>query len=46
MGESCGQEDYIRLIQDMYHGGKTVERSVAGESNSFKVEVVLHQARH
>ena len=28
-------EKYVRLIQDMYQGCKTVVRSTAGESNSF-----------
>ena len=36
-------EKYNRLIQDMYQGCKTVVRSAAGESNSFGVEVGLHQ---
>ena len=36
-------EKNIILIQDMYRGCQTLVRSVAGESNSFGVEVGLHQ---
>ena len=36
-------EKYIRLVQDMYRGCRTVVRSAAGESNIFGVEVGLHQ---
>ena len=32
-------EKYIRLVQDMYQGCKTVVCSTAGESNSIGVEV-------
>ena len=34
-GERNVPERYIRLIQDVYQGRKTVVRSGAGESNSF-----------
>ena len=37
------QEKYIRLVRDIYRGYKTVVRRAAGESNSFGVEVGLHQ---
>ena len=36
-------EKYIRIVQDMYRGCRTVVCSAAGESNSFGVEVGLHQ---
>ena len=36
-------EKYIRIVQDMYRGCKTVVRSAAGESNIFGMEVGLHQ---
>ena len=36
-------EKYISLVQDMCRGCKTVVCSAAGESNSFGVEVGLHQ---
>ena len=36
-------EKYIRIVQYIYRGCKTVVRSAAGESNSFGVEVGLHQ---
>ena len=41
-GTKCSGK-YFKLIQDMYQRCKTVMRSVAGESNSFGVEVALHQ---
>ena len=37
-------EKYIRIVQDMYRGCKTVVRSAAGESNSFVVELRLLRA--
>ena len=36
-GTKCA-EKYIRIVQDMYRGCKTVVRRAAGESNSFGVE--------
>ena len=36
-------EKYVRLVQYTYLGCKTVVHSAAGESNSFGVEVGLHQ---
>ena len=36
-------ENCIRLTQDMHQGCKPVVRSATGESNSFGVEVGLHQ---
>ena len=36
-------ETYVKLIQDMYRGCKTKVRSAAGESDSFNVDVGLHQ---
>ena len=36
-------EKYIRLVQGMHRGCKTVARSAAGETNSFGVDVGLHQ---
>ena len=36
-------EKYVRLVQDMYEGGKTKVCSAAGDSNSFLVKVGVHQ---
>ena len=41
-GTKCSGK-YIRLIQEMYRGCKTVVISAAGQSNIFGVEVGLHQ---
>src|ERR1700748_2678950 len=36
-------EQYVRLVQDMYDGGKTMVHSPAGDSESFPVQVGVHQ---
>ena len=36
-------EKYVKLVQDMYTGCRTMVRTVAGESSKFNVEVGLHQ---
>ena len=43
MRESNVPEKYVKLIQDMYRGCKTKVRSATGESDSFNVDVGLHQ---
>ena len=36
-------EKYVRLVQDMYEGSKTVVRCAVGTRETFKVKVGLHQ---
>ena len=43
MRERNVPEKYVKLIQDMYRGCKTKVRSAVGESDSFNVDVGLHQ---
>ena len=43
MRERNVPENYVKLIQDMYRGCQTNLRMAAGESDSFNVDVGLHQ---
>ena len=43
MRKSGMAEKYVRLVQDMYKGCKTVMRCAVGTTESFKVKVRLHQ---
>ena len=36
-------EKYVRVVQDMYDGCRTVVRFAVGMTEDFKVEVGLHQ---
>ena len=36
-------EKYMRLVQDIYEGSETIVRCAVGATESFKVEVGLHQ---
>uniref|UniRef100_A0A3B3BTI6 ribonuclease H n=1 Tax=Oryzias melastigma TaxID=30732 RepID=A0A3B3BTI6_ORYME len=43
MRKSGVTEKYVRAVQDMYEGCKTVVRCAVGVTEEFKVEVGLHQ---
>ena len=43
MKKSGIAEKYVRLVQDMYEGSKTVVSCAVGTTESFKVKVGLHQ---
>ena len=43
MKKSGLAKKYVRLVQDMYEGSKTVVRCAVGTTESFKVKVGLHQ---
>ena len=42
-GKSGMAEMYVRLVQDMYEGSKTVVRCAVETTERFKVKVGLHQ---
>ncbi|KAK3514670.1 hypothetical protein QTP70_021577 [Hemibagrus guttatus] len=43
MRKSGVAEKYVRVVQDMYEMSRTVVRCAVGQTEEFKVEVVLHQ---
>ncbi|KAK3511908.1 hypothetical protein QTP70_027669, partial [Hemibagrus guttatus] len=43
MRKSGVAEKYVRVVQDMYERSRTVVRCAVGQTEEFKVEVVLHQ---
>ena len=43
MRKSGIMEKYVQLVQDMYEGSETVVRCAVGTTESFKVNVGLHQ---
>ena len=43
MRKSGVAEKYVRLVQDMYEGSKTVVRCAVETTESFKVKVGLHR---